>query len=170
MGHITPSYIPSYGFLQVWLIFTVPSLGGKAHSAKEQYVGMVQVASVQTGRSSSQQRWKPWEGPMLWNKSKQMGSMAKVAWHDEEGGGVAAQKYTGHFTNHGARTMCCNRGYKLTNPSALLGNKSQSLAHFLCVYALSSIWLLIGKIDKSIQMRSSCSFFPNVLCSFCCPL
>ncbi len=67
---------------------------------------------------------------MLWNKSKQMGSMAKVAWHDEEGGGISAQKYTGHFGNGGARVMSCNRGCKLANLSALLGNKSQFLAHF----------------------------------------
>lgn len=43
-------------------------------------------------RCSSQQRWKPWEGPMLWNKSKQMGSVAEAAWHNEEGGGMAAQQ------------------------------------------------------------------------------
>ena len=69
---------------------------------------------------------------MLRNKSKQMGSMAKVAWHDEEGGGrrTAAQKYTGHFRNDSARAMCCNTACKLANPPALLGNKSQLLAHF----------------------------------------
>lgn len=67
---------------------------------------------------------------MLWNKSKQMGSMAKVVWHDEAGGGIAAQKYSGHFSHAGARPVCCNRSCKLANPSALLGNKSQFLAQF----------------------------------------
>lgn len=74
---------------------------------------------------------------MLRNKSKQMGSMAKVAWHDEEGGGrreegggTAAQKYTGHFRNDSARAMCCNTACKLANPPTLLGNKSQLLAQF----------------------------------------
>lgn len=67
---------------------------------------------------------------MLWNKSKQMGSMAEVAWHDEGGGGMAAQKHTGHLSNGGARAMCCNRGGKLANPLVLLGNKSHFLARF----------------------------------------
>lgn len=65
---------------------------------------------------------------MLWNKSKQIGSMAQVAWHDEEGGEMAAQKYTGQFSNCCARAMCRNRGCKLVNPAALLGNKSLFLA------------------------------------------
>lgn len=67
---------------------------------------------------------------MLWNKSKQMGSVAKVVWHDEEGGGIAALKYTVHFNNCGARAMCCNKGCKLANLSALLENKSTFLAQF----------------------------------------
>ena len=56
---------------------------------------------------------------MLWNKSKQMGSMAQVVWHDEEGGEMAAQKYTGQLSNCCAKAMCCNRGCKPANPSAL---------------------------------------------------
>lgn len=57
---------------------------GAISGAKEQYVGMVRVALAHEGRPSSQQEWKTWEGPMLWNKSKQMGSMAKVAWRNED--------------------------------------------------------------------------------------
>lgn len=66
---------------------------------------------------------------MLWNKSKQMGSMAQVAWYNEEGWEMAAQKYTGQFSNGCARAVCCNRGCELAKASVLLGNKSRSLAH-----------------------------------------
>lgn len=48
---------------------------------------------------------------MLRNKSKQMGSVAQVVWHDKGG----CLKYTVHFSKSGARAMCCNSGSELAN-------------------------------------------------------
>lgn len=45
---------------------------------------------------------------MLRNKSKQMGSVAQVVWHDDEGGRIATPKYAARFNQRGARAMCCN--------------------------------------------------------------
>lgn len=53
-------------------------------------------------------------GPVVWNKSKQMSPVDEVAWHNEEGGGMAAQKYTGHIS-----IGCCSRGCELANTSAV---------------------------------------------------
>lgn len=47
---------------------------------------------------------------MLWNKSKQMGSVAVVVWHKEKGGGTEAQKYSGHFSQVCAKVVSCNKG------------------------------------------------------------
>lgn len=58
-------------------------------------------------------------GPVVWNKSKQMSPVDEVAWHNQERGGMAAQKYTGHISIGYDHIMCCNRGCELANTSAV---------------------------------------------------
>lgn len=67
---------------------------------------------------------------MLRNKSKQMGSMAKVVWHDGKGGGTVALKYIVQFNHRGARAMSCNRRRKRANLSAHLENRFTFLGPF----------------------------------------
>lgn len=90
---------------------------------------------------------------------------------------MAAQKYTGHFSNGCARAMCCNRGCKLAGPSALLRNKSQFLAHYILPYDYMSP-VALGNIGLFFQSKNIWSEQPvhvtsshtvsNVLCTHSC--
>lgn len=100
---------------------------------------------------------------MLWNKSKQMGSMAKVAWHDEEGGGRREE-------GQQPRNTLVTSG--MTVPGRCVATRPVSwltLRHFWETnlgfwhvsprdYALSNVFLFPIRIDKLARLRSQCSF------------
>lgn len=54
---------------------------------------MVQLGLGRVQKRCSR-RWKLWGGPTLRNESKQMDSMAKVAWHIRKGGGGSKRRAT----------------------------------------------------------------------------